>query len=136
MQQAERRTRVADIITRKPDLSLTVHPSMMLTSNQRLHWADKARRTRQIRTIALLRARSNHVQPLEQATITAVIAPPDKRRSDAHNAQPAVKAAIDGIVDAGVLPDDDNKHLVELRFVADHPTNQGVWRIDLHIEEV
>jgi len=31
---------------------------------------------------------------------------------------PAAKSAIDGIVDAGVLPDDDAEHLVELRFLA------------------
>jgi Holliday junction resolvase RusA-like endonuclease len=36
---------------------------------------------------------------------------PDKRRRDLDNALASMKAAWDGLVDAGVLVDDDSKHL-------------------------
>jgi hypothetical protein len=117
-----------------PDVSLELGPQRIHTSNHRLHRAEKMRRTRQIRTMALLLAKP--LRAMEKARITAVICPRDHRSTDAHNAQPSVKAAIDGVVDAGVLPDDNNRHLLGLTFIAGQSTKAGVWRIDLHIEEV
>ena len=37
---------------------------------------------------------------------------------DVGNSLPAVKAAVDGLVRFGMVPDDDPRHVVELRFVA------------------
>jgi hypothetical protein len=41
-----------------------------------------------------------------------------RSRPDTAACYPAVKAAIDGLVDAGVIPDDDPEHVVEIRFAA------------------
>lgn len=42
----------------------------------------------------------------------------DRRMPDIGACFPAVKAAIDGIVDAGVVPDDDSRYLRQLTFTA------------------
>jgi hypothetical protein len=39
---------------------------------------------------------------------------PDKRRRDLQNYHKTLKPLLDGFVDAGLLPDDDSKHLVGL----------------------
>lgn len=106
-----------------------------LNSNQRLHWATKARRTRLIRDTAAWVATSLREAPMERAEITAVIHPKTAARFDPHNLQPTVKAAIDGIVDAGLLPDDDAKRVVSVAFVAGEKTATGP-RVDLVVTEV
>ena len=39
-----------------------------------------------------------------------------RHRMDLGNCLPSVKAAIDGLVDGGVIPDDDDKRLIRLCF--------------------
>ena len=49
----------------------------------------------------------------------------DNRKRDVNNWQPTAKALVDGLVDAGVLEDDNDAHLVgpDLRrdWAAEHP---------------
>jgi hypothetical protein len=58
------------------------------------------------------------IPPLEWITVEAVQTCRDKRMPDIGGCFPAVKAAIDGIVDAGVIPDDDSQYLHALTFLA------------------
>lgn len=37
---------------------------------------------------------------------------PNNRRREVSNLQPTSKAIVDGLVDAGVLPDDDDRHVI------------------------
>lgn len=105
-----------------------------LTPNQRMHWAQKARITRQIRetTCALARLSKVGVQP--RSTVTAVWFAPDRRRRDAGSLSLTLKAAIDGLVDAGVWPDDDPAHVVEERVRVEPGPNLPA-RIEIRIEE-
>lgn len=82
-----------------------------LTSNGRYHWASRARRTRKLRTRAALAARAARVPPMVRARITVHVHGRTRARTDPANAYPAIKACVDGLVDAGVLPDDDAAHL-------------------------
>lgn len=84
----------------------------LLNANERLHWATKARITRQLRDTTCWLARQQKIPALLCARIIAEYRPVDRRRRDPANLYPAVKAAVDGLVDAGVLPDDDARHLV------------------------
>jgi hypothetical protein len=45
---------------------------------------------------------------------------------------PAVKAAIDGIVDAGTIPDDDPSHLVSICFHAPEFGEKNGLRVTIH----
>lgn len=98
----------------------------LLTANQRLHWREKADRTRAIRSIAYYEAGMTNRSPAEREggplRCVVTIHYPDRRRRDAHNLMPTVKAAVDGIVDTGRwIPDDSNKWLIgpDLRVSAD-----------------
>jgi len=97
-------------------LGLTIPNAVWLTSNQRLHWAAKAKRTATIRQLAAVQARNLGIEPMMQVHVAAFIGYPTSAKADPPNAAPAVKAAIDGLTDAGVWPDDDSEHVVAVEF--------------------
>lgn len=68
--------------------------SDVLNLNDRNHWSKAASKRRTIRQLAEQTARFSHAPSLERARLVVEIAFPD------------------GLVDAGVLPDDDAKHLL------------------------
>jgi hypothetical protein len=84
------------------------------------HWTRKARAARTIRNAAGWAARAADIPTLDRAHITYIIHIGSRRRFDPHNWNPSAKAAIDGIVDAGVLADDDSTHLLGLEARAGH----------------
>jgi hypothetical protein len=95
----------------------------LLNANQRLHHAPKAKLTAKIRAAAVeavtedrdLMAALAAAKPgplFARAHILGVLHPPTRRRADPANWYPSFKAAVDGIVDAGVLDDDDHTHLL------------------------
>ncbi|MGW6498575.1 hypothetical protein [Nonomuraea angiospora] len=84
----------------------------LLNANQRLHWRIRSARTRLIRGEAAWQARKAGIPQLARAHIVGEYRPPDRRRRDVANLYPSWKAAIDGLVDAAVLEDDDDTRLV------------------------
>lgn len=98
------------------ELLMVLNPGDVLpTANGREHWRRRAKLTRFWREYAHIRARSElnlgRWQPVERAHITITIDWPDQRRRDPANWAPTAKAIVDGLVDAGVLPDDDHRHV-------------------------
>lgn len=85
-------------------------PDKPLTANQRLHHHPKAERTRNWRLRTALLAR--RLEPMPHAHVTYWIHATSNRRRDVANYYPTIKACLDGVVDAGVLPDDDDRHVV------------------------
>lgn len=75
-----------------------------LSMNERTHWRNKAKK------VALLRAQVSElaagIGPLDHAIVGLHYVPRDVRRRDADNLMPVLKAAADGLVDAGVVLDD------------------------------
>lgn len=101
--------------------------------NVRSHWAVSARETRLWREtvgwMALAWRRERHVGRYGRVVHVVLHAtPPDRRRRDRHNLTPCLKAAVDGLIDAGVIADDTPEHVVSDR-VELHPAD-GVraWR--------
>ena len=94
--------------------TLTVPADMgFLNLNQRMHWAPKAELTRKWRRTTLMCAQVAKLPTnLDRVHITAHIIKPTNRSYDVHNLLPTLKAAIDGLVDYGLIPDDTNEHLV------------------------
>jgi len=98
---------------------MTVHqlripaPDKFLNSNQRLHWAARAKLVRSWRGAGLVYARRAKLpKGLERVHIRADIHKSGNRKYDASNMQPTLKALIDGIVvDYGLCADDDNDHV-------------------------
>lgn len=98
-------------------LNLSVlDPALLLNANQRPHWTEARRLARYWRLLSATETRSainrRTWAPLAAADITCTVTfPPDRRRRDPANWAPTAKALIDGLVDAGLLPDDDHTHV-------------------------
>lgn len=98
--------------------------SKLITANDKMHWGVRARLTKQLRQWGYLLGREGEGVArlgLTHARVEVEFAYPDRRRRDRSNLAPTVKALMDGLIDAGLLPDDadrflDGPHTV----IADH----------------
>lgn len=103
-------------------------------AERRMHYMVRARHVAQWRHAFATLARSERLPRIDRARIIVCsIQPPHGRLADLGAYAPAAKAAIDGLVDAHVLVDDDPAHLVELVWRA--PV-RGPWALELVVEEV
>jgi crossover junction endodeoxyribonuclease RusA len=115
---------------------LTVPRSFYLTANGRYHWAEKARRTRWLRHLATINARAIRLDYTQAAVVAYIAYPKGTGRVDPNNAAPTTKALLDGCIDAGVLPDDDSRHLLGPDHRRDTNTCTSDYRIRLVFTEV
>lgn len=84
-----------------------------LSMNDRPHWAERARGTRAWRAAALWSARAARLPVgLDLVRVEIWVHKTTARKYDAGNLQPTAKAVVDGLVDYGLVPDDDNEHLI------------------------
>lgn len=87
-------------------------PAKLISSNQRLHHYLRNSLTQTWRQAAFVYARHAKLRPLQRAHIVIHVGFPDGRKRDINNYQLTGKAIIDGLVDYGLLPDDNDAHLV------------------------
>lgn len=83
----------------------------VLSLNDHRHRMSTVSRVKTLRTIACQQALISRAPRLRRARLVVTVDFPDRRRRDPHNFTPTAKAIVDGLVDAGVLPDDDHRHL-------------------------
>lgn len=84
----------------------------LLRDNDRPHWAQKARLTRTLRDAALLLARQAQLPiGLDRVRIELHWQPPMGRRRDQLSISPTLKPLVDGLVDYGLVADDDTEHV-------------------------
>lgn len=103
-----------------------------LTANQRLHWRQKADRTKTIRQTVRMRVKQAGIPAAARLTVQLHYAPGDRKRRDAPNLVATSKPAIDGLVDAGLVPDDNDTYVTET-MPKIHP-GQGKRRLWLTIQ--
>ncbi len=84
----------------------------MLTSNQRGSWRASVREIREWRQAAGWSAIACKLKPQRRLYLLAELRFANRRKRDVANWYPTIKACIDGLVDVGVLADDDERHLV------------------------
>jgi crossover junction endodeoxyribonuclease RusA len=84
-------------------------PCEFINANGRLHHHAKAKLTKAWREAAYVAATA---RTFDSAYITCAIRFPNNIRRDVGNYYPTAKAIVDGLVDAGMLPDDNDTHLV------------------------
>lgn len=88
-------------------------PLLNANRTRRQHWAVVRRTARDIRTAACLLARNQRIPLIERARIVYVIHPDlTERHRDPGNWAESAKAGVDGLVDAGVFPDDNSDHVI------------------------
>lgn len=102
-------------------------------AEHRMYHMERARHVAEWRQAFAVLARSAHLPKLDRARI--IVCPIQQRgRLADHGAYwPPAKAAIDGLVDAHVLDDDDPLHVVEVVWRA---PARGPWALRLVVEEV
>lgn len=111
--------------------------SKLLTANDRLHWAARSRLTKQLRQWGYLLGREGEGVArlgLQHARVEIEFAYPDRRRRDRSNLAPTVKALMDGLIDAGLLPDDadrflDGPHTVIAEHLAGKHLNLPMYEV-------
>lgn len=103
-----------------------------VASLHRMKWATRTAETRRAWTIL---AAAHKVQPCEKVAVT--VTPLHKNRrapQDPAACAPEAKGAIDGLVDAGLIPDDTGAHVASVTFLP--PVVCGTDGLRIHIEEV
>lgn len=114
------------------ELSFTVDKTIWLSANQRLHWADKARRVKMLREAGRVETLLRGVRDLGPTHVAAFIGYPRNGRADPSNAADTVKALIDGATDAGAWPDDDHTHVIGPTFLRGPASGiPGMYRVRL-----
>ncbi len=102
----------------EPQTWAVTYEALGFVDNQRMHYHAKARLVKEWRDAFALLARAAKVPHLDRVAVTVEVHLKGKRSQDVGGCYPAAKAGIDGLVDAGVLDDDDPEHLVSLTFLA------------------
>lgn len=102
-------------------MKIEIPASEWMSANGRQpHWAEKNARTKALQVRAKVEARLQAIDRYKGPVVmTCIIGYPTAARADPPNAYPTVKCLVDGIVKAGVLPDDNSDVIVEMRFRRD-----------------
>lgn len=126
MTEPDRRTWILDFGATKP-LSL---------NGSRPNYHVKARGIRTMRTYAHRLAEQAKIPPLGRAIIELHYTPRFRGRRDPFNLIATLKPCEDGIVDAGVLPDDTPEFSVPTVPVIDEPSGLATSRLYIVVREV
>ena len=114
-----------------------VIPCALLTVNRERkqgHWSARATTTAETRLLAKAAARTQ--PPFDHVRILVRPVQPKGRLADTGAHAPSAKAAIDGLVDAGLIVDDDGRYIRSLTYLAPVKTWPGLTEgLVLTIEE-
>ena len=91
-----------------------------ISLNHRRHWRATANLTRAVRDATHVLAREARIGRHERVRVTLHYRPRDKRIRDEENNVPTLKACCDGLVDAGIVPD-DSPQFMEKDMPVIHP---------------
>lgn len=89
-----------------------------------------------IRGTAMVLAQAQHIDPMERCRVGLHVLPAQDRVRDAENPMPTMKALCDGLVDAGVVADDDPWRMVKEMPVIYQRVRGQPARLWLVIEEL
>jgi hypothetical protein len=100
------------------------------------HWRAHRESTREWRDVFRMLARNRQIPRLEAIVVEVVVVKPNRRGiPDLGGVIPSAKAAIDGLVDAGVLVNDTDVYVRALTFLP-HRIEPGAQALELTIREV
>jgi len=91
-----------------------------LTANQRMHHFARARHVKALRGTTTMLARAARIPELPACRVTLTWFVQTRHRRDADNVVPTLKAACDGLVDAGIVPDDTPDLMAKVMPVITH----------------
>ncbi|MFI9845130.1 hypothetical protein ACIHFD_49485 [Nonomuraea sp. NPDC051941] len=97
--------------------------------NDRGHWGTLSRKTKALRRTAYWQTKAAKIPAMQKASVVGVYEPPTPHpRRDPANWYPSFKAVVDGMIDAGMLPDDNSERLEgpDMRIGDVHPKGRLV----------
>lgn len=98
------------------------------TANERIHWRVRHDRTTTIRAVVAARAAALKIGAQEHITARLHYLPGDNRRRDEDNLTATSKPAFDGLVDAGLVPDDTAAWMTKLMpVIHEGPGRRALW---------
>ena len=100
-------------------------PRPPLNHNQRLHRMVEARIVAEVRRDIGWIAKAAKIPRAQRLTVQLHYAPGRRGRQDGMNWTRTTKPAIDGIVDTGIVQDDDSEHVTELQPEIHYPPEPG-----------
>lgn len=119
-------------------LNVVIRNEFWMSANDRMHWAQKAKRTRVLRQYGCVTGTRADTPTLGTSHVAAFIGYPRNGKADPANAAPTVKALIDGLVDAGVWPDDDSTYVLGPTYLRGEkcPAGQHTVRFVITSQEI
>ena len=107
-------------------------PALSLNAERKAHWATRHRHTAEVRQAFAILARQAKIGRHDRIAVTVHH---EVRRAgplpDIGNCYPTAKAAVDGLVDAGVITDDIGEHLVHLAFTPPTRSTRDAVLVDV-----
>lgn len=109
-----------------------------LSLNDSEHHMERGKRVKQLRDEAMLMAKIAGIprKEMRKIRVTLTYTPPNKIRRDADNLVPTLKAICDGLVDAGIVPDDTPAEMEKLMPVITAPKKIMKRRFVVTIEQL
>lgn len=108
----------------QPGQRVTIPVHEWLSANSRdKHWAVHAEHIAVIRHAARAIAVAARLTPMDYVAITATPSGRSALRHDPGNLYPTVKAAVDGLVDAKVIPADTKTHVERITMNKPQPAS-------------
>jgi crossover junction endodeoxyribonuclease RusA len=104
-----------------------------LSLNDRSNYWARASAVKEYRTAAWALAKQAKIPPCDRIRLTLLYTPRDRRRRDTINLAASMKPLEDGLVDAGVVPDDTPQFVEDHRYVIADP-DRDVPRLQLIVE--
>lgn len=110
-------------------------PKPPLSLNYRMHHMQAANIVKQVRCEIADRAAGLPVMERCRVELEWVVNTRAKR--DDENPVPTLKALCDGLVDAGIVPDDTNEYMVKLMpFIRYQPKQDGAAHMVLRVTDI
>lgn len=104
-----------------------------LSLNDREHWGRKAAKVSHVRETTGWLVKAARIPAQPRIHVVLHYLPGTAVRRDRDNLVATLKPCIDGIVDAGVVPDDDPAHVESVMPIV-HPPERGHAALWLQIE--
>lgn len=95
------------------ELNLTIPDDWWMSANHRSHWTKRKTASANLRVYTLAECqRARLPKGLSRVRLVAWITYPTAAHVDPNNAAPTTKAITDGLVDYGLVADDDHAHVL------------------------
>jgi crossover junction endodeoxyribonuclease RusA len=111
----------------------------LLSLNDRMHWARRAAITKAVKQTTCVLARNARIPAQDRITVQLHYQPRDRRHRDEDNLFAFVKPCVDGIKAAGIVADDDSRHVTHLPAVIHDPLPGqragALWLVITPVEE-